>query len=191
MNTQEAIQELSDLLADDEIYITVNKSEALTHAIENMKRGAPEGWKLVPKEPTLEMREVAVKYVDGPYDISRFDIHDAEDVYKAMLSAAPEPPQYTRGQWQPIETAPKDGTGVLLCISIGDGHHVQYTGSYHDGHWWVTNFSGEDEYWYTPTDWRPLDEPPQESTTKASGALDSASLGACSVLPFQAEPRKD
>ena len=66
-----------------------------------------------------------------------------------------------RGQWQPIETAPKDGTGVLLCISIGDGHHIQYTGSYHDGHWWVTNFSGEDEYWYTPTDWMPLPEPPQ------------------------------
>jgi hypothetical protein len=27
-------------------------TEALTHAIEYMKRGAPEGWQLVPKEPT-------------------------------------------------------------------------------------------------------------------------------------------
>ena len=92
MNTQEAIEILSKMRFDD-FYVSVDESEALTHAIEHMKRGAPEGWKLVPKEPTLEMREVAVKYVDGPYDISRFDIHDAEDVYKAMLSAAPEPPQ--------------------------------------------------------------------------------------------------
>lgn len=91
MNTQEAIGLLEEL--KEAHNYTPPYTEALTYAIEHMKRGAPEGWQLVPKEPTLEMREVAVKYVDGPYDISRFDIHDAEDVYKAMLSAAPKPPQ--------------------------------------------------------------------------------------------------
>lgn len=67
-----------------------------------------------------------------------------------------------RGQWQDISTAPKDGAGVLLYIYIADNYYLQYTGSYHDGHWWVTNFSGEDEYWYMPTHWMPLPEQPQE-----------------------------
>ncbi len=88
------------------------------------------------------------------------EVHNYTPPYIEALTHAIE--HMKRDQWQPIETAPKDGTGVLLCISIGDGHHVQYTGSYHDGHWWVTNFSGGDEYWYTPTDWMPLPEPPQK-----------------------------
>lgn len=50
---------------------------------------APQGWKLVPIEPTLEMRLEGEKVVPRP--CNWFDIHHADDVYSAMLSAAPTP----------------------------------------------------------------------------------------------------
>ena len=45
-------------------------------------RGAPEGWQLVPKKPTVEMKIVG-----------RTTHWKAVEIYKEMLSAAPEPPQ--------------------------------------------------------------------------------------------------
>lgn len=80
MNTQEAIGLLEEL---KEVHnYTPPYTEALTHAIEHMKRGAPEGWQLVPKKPTVEMKIVGRK------------THwKAVEIYKEMLSTAPEPPQ--------------------------------------------------------------------------------------------------
>jgi hypothetical protein len=86
MNTQEAIRVLEVLRGENnecgEIF-----TEAITHAIEHMKRGAPEGWQLVPKEPTKEMIESAV--------LSTSDLHPQQAIfiYKWMLADAPEPPQ--------------------------------------------------------------------------------------------------
>lgn len=73
-------------------------------------------------------------------------------------------------EWQPIETAPKDGTAVLLWADTeaGDanlrlfGKHLcevghsacAQVGQFGDGHW-HTEFIGE------PTHWQPLpDDPP-------------------------------
>lgn len=58
--------------------------------------------------------------------------------------------------WQPIETAPKDGTRVLL---YRPGEQII-------GYWWR---GADDEYWnaarglefYGPTHWRSLPEPPE------------------------------
>ena len=44
----------------------------------------PEGWKLVPAIPTLEMQQAALKYVARQYQ--------TRDVYRAMIAAAPKPP---------------------------------------------------------------------------------------------------
>ena len=80
MNTQEAIGLLEEL---KEVHnYTPPYIEALTHAIEHMKRGTPEGWQLVPKDPTLEMKIVG-----------RTMHWKAVEIYKEMLSTAPEPPQ--------------------------------------------------------------------------------------------------
>lgn len=52
----------------------------------------PEGWKLVPYIPTEEMQKASEKveidpmYSDGAY------FADGDDLYKAMLDAAPKPP---------------------------------------------------------------------------------------------------
>jgi len=86
MNNRECMDVLGQMLC----YICDNQpngansidAEALTHAIEHMKRGAPEGWQLVPKKPTVEMKIVG-----------RTTHWKAVEIYKEMLSAAPEPPQ--------------------------------------------------------------------------------------------------
>ena len=62
-------------------------------------------------------------------------------------------------EWQPIETAPKDGTVILVAL-IKDGHvmrvsdarHVKDLGLY-------TRFGGEACHWRTH--WMPLPDPPE------------------------------
>ena len=67
-------------------------------------------------------------------------------------------------EWQPIETAPKDGRDLLLWdgISPEDGPSVMI------GQWvprvgstrgvWVASYG--DDYYITATHWMPLPEPP-------------------------------
>lgn len=63
--------------------------------------------------------------------------------------------------WQDISTAPRDEVGVLLYLAVGDDNHITYVGHFKDGHWWVTNFSDEELYYYEPTHWMPLPKPPE------------------------------
>ena len=56
----------------------------------------PEGWKLVPKEPTKEMSDTFWSaYIPAPDGIAQScsfeDFHDFRYMYKAMLDAAPKP----------------------------------------------------------------------------------------------------
>ena len=75
-------------------------------------------------------------------------------------------------EWQPIETAPKDGTWVLLsggdcgqesddpsCVS---GQWTTYlNGGQCEGHWQFAWFDGGYYGWYDdPTHWMPLPNPP-------------------------------
>ena len=71
--------------------------------------------------------------------------------------------------WQPIETAPKDGTQILLCQE----NWGPWVG------WWGTHDGGRDDWWFLdpsvdsrdklncwlltsgPTHWMPLPEPPK------------------------------
>lgn len=45
----------------------------------------PQGWKLVPVEPTVNMQQAALKHVVRQ--------HQTRDIYAAMLAAAPQPPE--------------------------------------------------------------------------------------------------
>lgn len=72
--------------------------------------------------------------------------------------------------WRPIETAPKDGTRLLLCNASHDSVEV---GFWDKGFYWTSRngFDGEwtngycDEYErdvvLKPTHWMPLPEPPK------------------------------
>lgn len=69
-------------------------------------------------------------------------------------------------EWQPIETAPKDGTAILIWDTYVHDLSMPVVGS------WVenTDYGGEFEWehWksggvlYNPTHWMPLPTPPKE-----------------------------
>jgi len=66
--------------------------------------------------------------------------------------------------WQPIETAPKDGTFVLLSgheLPVWQGSWVGRVGRYPINGW--TRFNSVDIDW-SPTHWMPLPEPPKDTT---------------------------
>lgn len=78
--------------------------------------------------------------------------------------------------WQPIETAPKDGTAVFLCWAIdSDGNRIDWTedmttagvfvqaASWWDNEGWVVYCSmiREPRLHFEPTHWMPLPEPPK------------------------------
>ena len=57
--------------------------------------------------------------------------------------------------WQPIETAPKDGTEILLWEPKGEGICI---GCYYPTTGWN---NGYDKLLHTPTHWMPLPEEPK------------------------------
>lgn len=64
-------------------------------------------------------------------------------------------------EWQPIETAPKDGTAILLWPCWSD--EIVYAGKWYDGkvkNAWVTQW-GNQALPGKITHWMPLPEPPQ------------------------------
>lgn len=60
-------------------------------------------------------------------------------------------------EWQPIETAPKDGTWVLLYHQ-----YARISDWYWDGQKWHNDVLdwGDDEPSLAPTHWQPLPDPP-------------------------------
>jgi hypothetical protein len=78
-------------------------------------------------------------------------------------------------EWQPIETAPKDGREVLLFgIWAGEIHGLNADPTIAVGAWQggKSDYQGDDFWaltggdvyacWMRPTHWMPLPEPPQE-----------------------------
>lgn len=112
-------------------------------------------WQLVPKEPTEEMHGAANREWDGRMSAR------SRGVWKAMLAAAPTPPQ---SNWQSIDSAPKDGTHVLVALDeiVGEAQYYIEDGREHEGWYW------NDQHWtdavggepFQPTHWMPLPPPP-------------------------------
>lgn len=66
--------------------------------------------------------------------------------------------------WQPIETAPKDGTSVILA-AVRDGKYVVGEGLWEGDAWWWANEWGDYntdqiEMYRQVTHWMPLPDPP-------------------------------
>jgi hypothetical protein len=90
-------------------------------------------------------------------DVEAVEVYITE-IIQAQRQAAVE--EYKQSQWQPIETAPKDGTEVLLyekgSINIGCYDWCEFeNGSFK--HW-----TGLSDSLENPTHWQPLPTPPQE-----------------------------
>lgn len=60
--------------------------------------------------------------------------------------------------WQPIETAPKDGTRVLLWCTVNRG---VYAGFYTTGARRRRGFWEDGEYKLAPSHWQPSPPPPE------------------------------
>jgi hypothetical protein len=76
------------------------------------------------------------------------------------MSATPAPPEASHRalrEWQPIETAPKDGTQVWAW----DAERGSNPALWVDGAWWITY----DDAMIHPTHWMPLPDPPAALST--------------------------
>ena len=143
---------------------------------------APEGWKLVPVEPTKEMEAAYHQgFLSELHKPERRRTMTAERAgWLAMLAAAPAAaPPARQPQWMPIETAPKDGSMFVCWVAAerwsspdgegsGSGHDVSQV----DLCWWRPPFDGVPESDYfdnasgqvgdsqAVTHWMPLPPPP-------------------------------
>lgn len=71
------------------------------------------------------------------------------------LLAAPQVPK-----WQPIETAPKDGTEILLWVPGGFVWHAVM--AFSNG-MWADRYTGRPlPFLKVPTHWMPLPKPPED-----------------------------
>jgi len=61
-------------------------------------------------------------------------------------------------EWQPIETAPKDGAEILGWSSISSEAYVMWWSAPHGD--WVWGINDLNDMFCDPTHWMPLPEPP-------------------------------
>jgi len=138
-------------------------------------------YKQVPLEPTTEMLGAGMNAgEDRGY--RGFSVGSARWVYSSMLSAAPEPT--AEDGWQPIETAPKDGTEIIgLFVRRWEPDqkptiYGPWTVAFVNGSWqssWdgarVIEYMSDFGIEYkdpdiSPTHWQPLPAPPALSNQK-------------------------
>jgi hypothetical protein len=106
---------------------------------------------------------------DGSYESEnirlRLSVAEARALLAALTRAASPPGPSSGEGWQPIETAPKDGTAVLLFDRTNkdspDGGGIDFGFYYNDAVRWLWACDGCEA---KPTHWMPLPAPPQESS---------------------------
>lgn len=76
-------------------------------------------------------------------------------------AANPLPVKLVQDGWQPIETAPKDGSSVLVY----EGFEPIVTEGWWDAEdeMWRPSGSRNYPFWHQPTHWQPLPDPPEPS----------------------------
>lgn len=109
---------------------------------------------------------------DRSYMLEHEDWHAIKDLraYVNELEQALE-----QMQWQPIETAPKDGTKILAINGNGEGYNsygdacllneiviVYYDLKDGEEYAWRVPHCCDGVSWITPTHWMPLPFPPKE-----------------------------
>jgi hypothetical protein len=120
-----------NIVNHDHAYDSWGKEEAVHHAVKMTEakckevnaalvaaQSVPEGWQLVPKNPTAQMILAAEKADDEGFEAGRSHGASPYEIYYAMLDSAPPTaaPVSAADAWQPIETAPRDGSRFLGAL---------------------------------------------------------------------------
>jgi hypothetical protein len=124
----------------------------------------------------LEQEPVVWMYQDKSTHDVLFQKHmrafvDHSKTYETPLYTHPQPKQRPLTEWQPIKTAPKDGTDVIVMYQHIDTqivHNAFWMGDSDDDPedigWWSYEYSEGSriklEDWMEPTHWMPLPAPP-------------------------------
>lgn len=98
----------------------------------------------------------------------------ANDRIDGLLAAAPPEPT-----WQPIETAPKDGTNVLAVGESGLADVLRWSDDWSSKRVFCWT---DGEYTFKPTHWMPLPAPPGASARTNQEADSSRGDGKCDAL---------
>ncbi len=111
-------------------------------------------WTLDYMRSQQEPEVFAFRGRDGVLQSPSVTMHSAgmECFYAHPIPSAPAVPE-----WQPIETAPKDGTSVLGYWLGGKHDCAIHAVKFHKGRWWEPN---EDFRLSEPTHWMPLPDAP-------------------------------
>ncbi|HCB9374620.1 TPA: DUF551 domain-containing protein [Klebsiella pneumoniae] len=119
----------------------------------------PDGYVMVPKEPTKEMIDAGWLHYMGTKNPS------SKGTYKAMLAAAPQSPggdhATVPGKWIPVSERLPEDSGRYWCYveeqnDLGKSHY-QWNCSWNGDRWWVESEGGG-----IVTHWMPLPAAPQE-----------------------------
>jgi len=141
--------------ADAPASISQADSDAL--ALESaLPRGLPAGSDALIRLEIHSLREYATVSDDSAYGtLATSFVREHCDRIEAALATAEQPScgQDARDAWQPIETAPKDETLVLLACADWE-HTTQLgkpvpikVGAFADGRWWIFGASWEPTHW--------------------------------------------
>jgi len=114
-----------------------------------------EQWKQVPENATEPMQKAM--------QIAVMLRKSMNDVWRAGLAEVADPPPTKAEGWQPIETAPKDGTVVLLA---GCRKPVAAAWLEDEIDWWHVDDNKRGPFALRgpgPTHWMPMPAPPQSA----------------------------
>jgi hypothetical protein len=152
---------------------------ALARVQAQQAEAVPEGWVLVPREPTDEMIEAASEEISSRVSFG-CKIYGT-DVWESMLAAAPPLPQQAVPEgWRPIESCPAqptDETWRIIAYCPNARRKVQELSryqEYEDGPWhWSTppGVSGRGYLvlWDAISHWMPLPPPPASADLGEQG----------------------
>ncbi len=109
-------------------------------------------------------REEAQKLLDG-FERVGWARTEHADILRARLSAPEPEPEPEPVAWQPIDTAPKDGTNILVCCAVdADGTQIKSHGLFTQrAAWWgeegwvvYCDIIQEPQCFFEPTHWMPV-----------------------------------
>ncbi len=154
--SKEAVEVLAEILMSS--FPEVNFI-GLDMSVDFIDRLSKQGFTIAPIAPVTDekLREAVdlVKYYHSGNSVACDELSDAMQTIYATLTELTE--LRAAMTWQPIDTAPKDRTRVLLFVppyGVSTGHYSQEFGK-----WSCHSLLNKDA---VPTHWMPLPTPPKE-----------------------------